>query len=273
MPYFPQINAQGVMVQRPYGAGHAYKTTVVELPCGITNVWGWRGMAVANCLDRPLGVFDISYSAITDAEVDVLHAFFVSMRGRWGEFSYLDPHGNLVPASENFADASWALQDVNRTPGQADPFGGAQATRITATGAGPLQCTVLPGGGASGFVLNASVWAKAASAGQQLTVAFLDSGNSVLSSTTRTLPNGLWVRAEHAATLTTNSPIRARMSGMTDVMLFGAQCVPAPGPGGYMKTPGKRGLYPKCRFDQDTFQPRYAGPNQNSLKLAIVEHN
>jgi hypothetical protein len=56
--------------------------------------------------------------------------------------------------------------------------------------------------------------------------------------------------------------------------VFGAQCVPSKGPGGYVKTPysfGGYGYYPTIRFDTDAFTVRQDGPGHNSLQLPIVE--
>ncbi|WP_321471161.1 hypothetical protein [uncultured Paludibaculum sp.] len=275
--YFPQINASGLITQRPYQAGLHFSTTTQVLPGGSQQAWGWRGMGLSNFPDRHLGQWDLNYSAITDAEVAVLLAFFTEMRGRLGEFTYLDPSGNLIPASEDFAAASWTKQTVSVGPEAADPFGGNRARLMTGTGENSMMwCTILPDGGAGGYVLNVSLWAKATTEGQQLMLSFIDSGFSIISSVVLPVPQ-TWTRIDHCATLASNSYVRVLIGGGgtwpgTGISMFGAQCVPMPGPGGYTRTPGNPGLHPKCRFDTDAFSPRYVGPNQISLKLPIVEY-
>lgn len=275
--YFPQINAAGLITQRPYQVGLHYSTSVVELPSGMRQRWGWRGMGLTNFPDRPLGQWELNYTAITEAETEVLRDFFTSMRGRFGEFTYLDPSGNLVPASEDFTAGSWTKQTLTVGSAVTDPFGGNRATTLTgASGNSMLWCTLLPEGDASGFVVNASLWVKAASPGQQLYLAFIDSSFGILDSVTRKVPQ-TWTRVDITTTLATDSYIRLLVGGGSTwqagqaINVFGVQSVPMGGPGGYMRTPGNPGLHAKCRFDTDTFSPRYLGPNQNQLKLPIVE--
>jgi hypothetical protein len=275
--YYPQING-GTITQVPYKVTQSYSTSVVELPCGLRNTWGWRGMGLTNFPTGPLGKWEVNHAAITDAEVDTLRDFFVQMKGRFGQFTYLDPAGNLVPDSEDYSAASWTKQTLSAGSATTDPYGGNRAIPLTGgSGNSMLWCTLLPDGDASGLVLNASVWVKAASAGQSLLLAFIDSGFNILDSATRPVPQ-TWTRIDVSTTLASDSYIRLLIGGGSTwqagqtIEVFGAQSVPMPGPGAYMKTPGGAGLHAKCRFDTDKFSPRYLGPNQIQLSLPIVEY-
>lgn len=263
--YFPQINSDGIMTQRPYKSSLSFNTSVAELACGKRLTWGWRAMGMDLLPNVPLGAFNLNYPAITDAEVEVLSAFFTTMRARWKSFIFLNPHGNLVRDSEDFSNAVAWTAALSGDPGQPDPFGGTRARQLTL---GTLTTTLLPLGEAAGIMLTGSVWVKGAP-GNVITISFSDG-----SSTASTLYGSQWVRIEHHRVITGSSAVAMTISASSvNVTLFGAQCVPGPGAGGYLRTPGFYGYHPKCRFDTDSFQPKYIAPNHISLVLPIMEHN
>lgn len=278
MTYFPQISASGVMVQRPYGQSVRFSTLVQDMPFGKRYSYSEWGGGLSRYPSGPLNRFELQYPSITDAEVAALQSFFTQAEGRLNEFTYLDPGGNLVNWSEDFTQTAWTKQSVTPGASVSDPFGGNRGMMVAGGGSnGMLFTTVLPNGGASGFVLCGSVWAKAQSPGQQLSIGFIDSGFGVISNTTWNLPQGSWVRVWNTATLATSSYIRLLIGGLatwgsTSIALFGAQVAPLPGPGAYRKTPGSEGLRAKCRFDTDDFEARSLGPNQNAVKLSVIEY-
>lgn len=277
MPYFPQINANGIVTQRPYKVSHEFNTLAVDMPSGPRLKYGFRGTGLTNFPTGALGRFDLNYPSITDTEVATLKSFFTQMEGKLNEFIFLDPGGNLVPNSENFADASWSLVGLGVTPGVSDPFGGTLASTLSSTGANSMMyATVLPAGGASGFVLTLSLWARAAWAGQQLSIGFIDSGFGVIGNRVWDLPQGRWQRISYTMTLATASYIRILVGGLgtwnnSPIDVFGVMCAPMPGPGGYAKSPANSGYRARCRFDTDEFSWRKIGPNQNTVTLPIRE--
>lgn len=265
--YFPQINAQGVMVQRPFATTHAFLTSAAESPSGRRYGYSWR--------DEPLGRWDLQYPAITEAEFATLETFFSQMEGRLGEFAFLDPGANLIRYSEDFSGATWERYDASQGGTGADPFGGSRARAVSSGGSnGMLASVVLPEGDAAGFVLCGSVWVRSPWA-STLSIGFIDSGFSVLGNRLWDLPAGAWTRIHHGMAIGTNSPIRLLIGGFatwaSSLELFGAQVAPLPGPGGYQKTPGNYGLRSKCRFDVDRLEARYVAPGQVSVRLKIAE--
>lgn len=258
--YFPQINAGGVMVQRPYQAALAHNSSISELPSGLRKRWGWRASGMTGFSSRALGRWELNYTAINDAELAVLRTFFDSMRGRLGEFTYIDPAGNLVPHSEDFNYTGWSGPGAGGAT--TDPFGG---TRARSVGAGTFSCVVLPAGGAGGFVFCVSAWIKASSS-TTATLSLTGAGSTVTQ-----LPAGVWIRASHAGAVGSGA-VSASLALAGGGVMFGAQVAPLPGPGGYSAAPGNPGLHPKCRFDIDKLMPRYVGPNQIELKLSVVEY-
>lgn len=268
MIYFPQLNAGGLLVQRPYTWQQHALTTNEDQPGGRRYARAWR--------TNPLGRWQLGYPHLTDGELATLEGFFGSIAGRFGTFTWLDPAGNLVQYSEDFAQAAWEKYTVTVGSAVTDPYGGSRATSCTGTSANSmLAAAVLPAGDASGFVLCGSVWVRAA-APQALSIGFIDSGFTVLGSTTWTLPAGQWLRISHRVTLATNSSIRLLIGGFNtwgtvSLDLFGPQVVPMPGPGAYARSPQQWGYHPNCRLDTDVLSVRHLGPNQNSVSLAIAE--
>jgi hypothetical protein len=274
--YFPQLTG-GLTTQRPYKVSHEFNTLVTDMPSGPRLKYAFRGAGLNNFPVGALGKFEVGFPGITDAEIETLKTFFTAQEGKLNEFIFLDPGGNLIPNSENFSDSSWTLVGLSSTPGVTDPFGGSLATTLSSGGSNSmLYATVLPLGGASGYVLTASLWARAGYAGQNLSIGFIDSAFGVLGNRTWALPQGKWTRIYHTITLATASYIRVLIGGLatwnsSPIDLFGVMCSPMPGPGGYAKSPANYGYRPRCRFDTDEFTWRKLGPNYNSVTLPIRE--
>jgi hypothetical protein len=275
--YFPPLNSRGMLVQRPYQTSHSYSTIREDMPMGRRYAFEQFGNGLARFPSEPLARFDLQYSSLTDDELAALEAFFDAMAGRFGPFTFLDPNGNLVAASENFSDASW--QSYSASPGSSasDPWGGARGTSVSSSGSNSMLATaVLPDGGAAGFVLCGSVWVLAPAA-QQLAIGFIDSSFTLLHSTTWNLPANSWTRIFDTHQLATASYIRLLIGGLgtwsgQTLRLFGAQCVPTLGPGAYAKTPGNYGLHPNCRFDTDALAINYQARNRTAVRAPIAEY-
>lgn len=235
--YFPQLQS-GIITQRPYTTEAAFLHATNDLDCGVRYSYSYR--------TNPLSKFTVNCPSITDAEVTTLENFFNSMNGRYGQFAFLDPVGNLVPNSESFSGGAY------------DPYQGNRAGY-----ASYLSAQVLPSDG-YGITLCTSVWVQAY-AGAVFNIGFTGSTGNV------TVSSGRWTRIWWSGTVQTSGAVYATVSGPGCTM-FGFQCVPLPGPGAYAKTPGSGyGYHPNCRFDTDDFVVRYVGPNQNSVTLPIVE--
>ncbi len=276
--YYPQL-PNGIITQKPYTSGVSFSTILQEVESGRPYSFPQIGAGLTNFPTNPLGKFSLNYPLITDAEIATLLTFFRdTAEGRLNEFIFLDPGGNLVPFSEDFSNASWTRTSVSVGAAQIDPFGGALAVILTATSSdSKMSAIVVPAGGASGFILTASIWVRAASAGQSLQLGFTDSGFSVIGSQIFALPQNIWTRIVYSITLATSSSIRVQVGGSstwngTTINTFGAQCVASPGPGAYRKTPGSDGLHAKCRFDVDEFEYKQSGINQNALVLPVSEY-
>ena len=267
--YYPQIGS-GIITALPYQRSAAFDTIRNELPSG-------QIFARSN-LSNELGVWSVVHQALSNSDLETLRTFFAGRHGRALSFIFLDPSGNLVPFSEDFADASWSNQQATIGAAVTDPEGGNLATSVASTGSdAKLWTTILPDGDASGYILCGSVWARATGSSQQLHIAFLDSGPLIIGGTTFDLPQNQWVRIQHTITLATATSIGFQIGGLgtwasgETIQLFGAQAVPMPGPGEYSKSPGNSGLHNNCRFGSDEWSPEYVSAGINRIQIEIEE--
>jgi hypothetical protein len=267
--YFPQLLSGGVSTAMPYESMLEYRTITDELENGKRYAYKWR--------DNPLGKFKVNLSLLTDTEAANVRSFLLSVEGRLQSFIFLDPGGNLVGYSDLLSDSSWTKTSVTVGSAVADPFGGSLATSCLATsGDSKMVASVLPAGNASGFVLCASAWVRATGSGQTLRIGFQDSTATLLGSTTWTLPQNQWIRIFHSITLGTNNPVSIIIGGgstwnSSTIQFFSLQCVPLPGPGPRLLTPGADALRPKCRLGSDDSTINYLGVNQQSTTILIEE--
>jgi hypothetical protein len=274
--YFPQLAADGHIVERGATFGDTFDTLKTDGSVAQRTAWARIGAGLDNFPTEPLGRWTLPYAQLTDAERTVLEDFFRARRGRYESFSLLDPFGNLVPRSEDFAHASWEKNSTTPGAAVADPRGGTRAVSVGSSGSNAnLVSTIIPDGDASGFVVCGSVWVKAPAA-QTLSIGFVDSGFSVLGNRIWDLPAGSWRRIWCTTTLATNAYIRLLIGGFSTwggqtLALFGAQSVPLAGPAAYVRTPGRAGLRRKVRFDQDALELRTLGPNQHATTITLVE--
>lgn len=283
MAFFPQINSNLIITQLPYETGASFETLVEDSPGGARFSFPRRAVNLDHHLTKPLGRFLLSYSNITDSEIATLQAFFESVKGRYGSFSFLDPGGNLIQYSETFSHASWDKTAGPVTVGAAvqDPFRGNRATSLVGGGGDSRILSVIgpATGGINGYRVCVSVWVNARDPGTSLQIGVVDSTFSQVSATTHALPLERWVRISHVATLWNANSFRMIVGGNSTwtggrlIYMFGAQASPTKGENGYTASPTNYGYYANCRFDTDSFIVDRLGPNSNSLSLPVVEFN
>ena len=223
---------------------------------------------------NPLSRWQLQYPQLITAELATLTAFFDAQRGRRGEWTWLDPSGNLCPYSDDFTNSAWERYGTTPAAAATDPFGGTRAVVVTGSTNGMLATIVLPEGLGSGILLCGSVWVHA-TAPQSLVIGFIDSAFTLLASRTWDLRAG-WQRIHCNVTLATASYIRLLIGGLntwagSTLRLFGARCAPLAGPGEYVRSPGNYGLH-RARFDSDAITVTYTGPGLYSASVNIASY-
>lgn len=268
MSYYPQLPG-GIRTQLPSSAGMMFDNFTQDSPTD-------KRYSFAN-IATPVGRWGMNYTNITDAELATLETYFNDRIGRLKPFTFLDPHGNLVPSSENFLDGSWTYTSASPSgPGSTDPYGGNSASAVlsSSTSVSKMAATVLPDGNASGITLCASAFAKINTTGSRnIVIGFSDSGVGVVANTQYSLTNS-WRRITCKVTLTTNGVISVFLGPWDTgvlISLFGFQVSPMPGPGAYTKSPDNFGLHRKCYFASDAFPAVLKQYGSNQVSLGIVE--
>lgn len=267
--FFPQSNSNYVLTQLPYESGSSYETIIADVESGPRFTFPRRASGLSGFPTKPLFSGSINFTNITDDEVAILKTFFNSQKGRYGSFALTDPNGNLFQYSEAFNQSYWGGGPAQ---GQPDPYGHSLGTTSAA-----LTGIIFPigQGPTSSMVLNVSLYCYATASSQSITITIVSSGGTF--SHTFQLPTSRWFRADFNALVSGSGvDVTGGFSSFTGHM-FGAQCSPLKGPGGYIYSNGPNsqgyGYRRYCRFDVDDFDLAMLGPNQNSLRLPIVEMN
>lgn len=267
--YFPQINGNLILTQLPYNWGFDFATINQEVETGMRFSFPTREAGLTGFPTTPLSKFGVNFSRISDAEVNTLYSFFLSMRGRWGEFRFLDPGGNLLKFSEDFNNVYWS-KTLSVGAAVTDPF---KATRAKALTSGIMLGVVGPSdGGMNGLVLCSSVWVKSASGTALATVGLKD--NTTLTIYAKTYVIGTtWQRISFNLVLPTNNQFLFYLQLVGSCNVFGAQVSPMKGEGAYVEVPGNYGYHQHVRFDTDSFTVQAVGPNENQVTLPLEEFN
>lgn len=273
--YFPQI--AGVTTSLPYARALTFNTRVTD------NQAAGKRFASSRAAN-PIRQFGVFVDAIEAAGRDELEAFFDAMKGRLGEFQFLDPSGNLIQRSEDFSHASWTKTNVTVGAAQTDPNGGSKAYRLTGSASDSLIRTVfLPDGDAltvtNGDALwfTASVWLKAVSTPQSLLIGFRDASSVVFSATVALSTS--WQRFKLSWQAGTDDALSVQFGGSSTwgntvaIDFYGPQVAPLLDRGGYHPTPAGYGLHPKVRFDTDVFPDQGIEPGVSRLELPLVTYS
>ena len=248
MPVFPQ------MMLYPVTRQLSLRTVVNQLADGSTVVFGDSDASLRN--------WELQANGLTAAEWNAIENFYNSVSGQWQSFTFLDPAGNLLANSEDFAASSWTNGPlIQLSANVADPFGTTRATRAVNTGQAAqtiAQTLSVPGD----FHYALSVWAR----GSSLTL--------TAGSATRAFSgNSNWRRISFSVSLGQNSntvTFGAQLSPGVSVDLFGMQVDAQAAASDYKKTGTAGGVYANARFAMDAFTVRAQGTDVYDATIRIV---
>jgi hypothetical protein len=264
---FPAINALGVRAQYPNGVTFEHLTNATNLAPGPRVAFAWR--------PEPLGRYTLKLTNLTDAEVATLEAFFISQQGRYGQFAFIDPTGNLLQYSEDFTQSCWT-KACTVGAATADPFGGTAATVLAAnSGNSSVQQAVVIDPEVSGSQACFSVYLMAVTAAGAFNIYATDGATTV--NVPCSLTTTAWTRVSLPWTFGASGAVtvgiggNSSWTGASQVAVYGPMLSMTPGAAPYLKTPGFAALRPFCRFDQDALEIQYKGPNQSDLTLKVAE--
>lgn len=203
-------------------------------------------------------------------EAEAIEALYRVVQGPLGTFTFLEPAGNLLARSEEFAAPEWTKDPLITTmAGIGDPFGTERAIRVTNTSgaaAGGIKQTLgVPGN----FRYAMSVWARAAG-GLAVTLEAAAAGGQASRKFALTASwQRLWFPVALALAAESVS-FRVRLDAATSVDLFGMQVEAQPGMGTYQKTGAQGGVHPRARFAADGLLVRAQGNDVHDAVVQIV---
>ena len=254
---FPQL-ATGSVAQFP-ARKHVLQRTAANMS---------PGGSVVKMADPEAGgcSWDLSYTGLTDAEIEAFETLFQDCEGRLRDFLFLDPLGNLLNWTEDFSKPVWqtGMQVIG---GQEDPAGGTGAARVTNAAQAVQSITqTVDAPGTYRYTFSVSVRSlSAATVGLRLQNA---TGSVAV---TRPVSNE-WQRITVSGELQGGDDIAIAIEipGAGAVDFYGPQLEPQSDASGYRQTTDSSGVY-RARFDQDEFQQVTHGPDDHSLRLRVRE--
>lgn len=260
MLFYPQL-LTGAVCQYPVTRKNNRRTLTNILADGTTIRMADTGAASVN--------WELGYSNLTTTEAAGLQDLFTASFGEWGSFTFLDPTDNLLNWSEDLTHTVWAADPLLALgAGLTDPFGGTAATRLTnasQTTQQLAQSLAAPGWYQYCF----SVYVRS----DQPTQVELFASNGGESAQTDLLVGAEWQRAVYSFQLASIVPtiaVGVRLPAGASVSVFGLQLDAQLGPGSYMKSRDRAGLYPKTRFQGGTLRPTATGLNQFACAVTLV---
>jgi len=260
MPHYPQLNT-GVLAQYPHRK--------VLLTRTVQNLA--MGGNVIKLADSAGGqtAWDLHYGGLATAELAALESLFAASEGRLGTFTFLDPSGNLLAWSEDFAASAWTKGPLLQLSGGiSDPVGGTSAFRVTNPGVA-AQSLSQPVAGPGTHRYCFSIWARSSLAGAVTLRSFTASAGQAEAASV----GPVWRRILTSGSVGINEePVSfgVEVAPGTTVDLFGAQVEGQIQPSAYRRTQGFGGVYPKARFDQDRLDVVTEGDNEHAVVVRIV---
>jgi hypothetical protein len=265
---FPVIHGNGGRAQYPNAVTFEHLTNQANLHCNAHIAYGWR--------TEPLARYTLNLKNLTDAEVSTLETFFASQNGRFGQFAYIDPTGNLLQYSDDYTQAPWT-KACTVGASLADPAGGTAATVLSGDGSGNSSLTqvVTIDPTVTGSLACFSVYLKAVTAAGAFNVYLTDGTTTTNQACVLTL--GSWTRVSVPWTFGTPGNVTVGVGGSSSwtgtnqIAVFGPMLSMTAGAAPYLRTPGFAALRIYCRFDQDALDIEYKDLGQTNVTVKIAE--
>ncbi|MBX9601731.1 MAG: hypothetical protein K2X35_12025 [Bryobacteraceae bacterium] len=213
--------------------------------------------------------WELPLRGLTGEEWGAIETLFRSVRGRLKTFTFLDPLGNLLSSSEDFASAYWTRDPLSQvTAGLSDAIGGTAASRITNTGQaaqGIRQRLAAP----AAFHYCFSLFARS------------DGGSRVwIGCRSGTAENGRWMETSsvwrrcywsgRAGVSGDEVDFEARLDPGGSVVIWGAQVEAQAEPSAYQRTADRGGVYSQTRFASDSLSMRSARAGEHEARLRLI---
>jgi hypothetical protein len=208
-------------------------------------------------------------TGLSDSERASIEQLFVDCAGSLHPFTFVEPSVNLLAYSDALSLGNWVVSPgLVLAQGQGDPTGGVSATLLSNPTAGPLVVSqVIPA--PSWYAYVGSLYCYSATP----TVLTIDLGPIADLATREFAPNAQWQRvAVPVRSQSTEEAIdfRITVAPLSEVLLFGAQVELGQAPSVYKANGAETGLYPNCRFQNDSIAWEATGINSHTVDLSLL---
>lgn len=124
--FYPQLTS-GALAHYPIQKIRSARTIKNVLPDG--------SMILFSDPDGAQLVWELSYTELSDQDVQALQRHFAACVGPYHAFTFIDPTDNMLVSSSDMAAAPWLAGSlIQMTTGATDPAGGTGAFALTNTG-------------------------------------------------------------------------------------------------------------------------------------------
>jgi hypothetical protein len=258
MPTYPQLGS-GALSQFPVQKIQRARTVVNQAADGSTIK-----------LADPLGAiteWDLTYADLSDAEASALLAFHAAVEGTLIGFTFLDPAGNLLAASDDLTQAAWQKDPLlTLTASVSDPQGGTLAWRLSNSGGAQQSLAqTLEAPGEYLYCLSAFVRAATASS-VGLTIGSQSTERAVTSEWTRIA----WTSNGDAQATSVRFAIEIGAGAAVEV--YGLQVEPQAAASGY-KASVRGGVYEGAHLGDDVLTITTTDVDRHSCKVKVVYAN
>jgi hypothetical protein len=258
MPTYPQLGS-GALSQFPVQKIQRARTVINQAADGSTIK-----------LADPLGAiteWDLSYTDLSDAEASALLAFYVAVEGTLTGFTFLDPAGNLLAASDDLTQAAWQKDPLlSLTASVSDPQGGTLAWRLTNSGGAEQalgQTLEAPGE----YLYCLSAYVRATTAGSV--------GMTIDSQATQRAVTSNWTRiawTSNGDPQATSVRFTIQVGAGAAVEVYGLQAEAQTAASGY-KASVRGGVYEDAHLGDDVITITSTDVDRHSCKVKVVYAN
>jgi hypothetical protein len=131
--FFPQLTS-GALAQFPIRKVRLARTVKNVLPDGSMILYSDPNGAQL--------LWQLSYTELSDIDVQALQAHFSACVGPFHAFTFIDPTDNMLVSSSDMTASPWQIASlIQVTTGAADPTGGTAAFTVSNTGQANQQIT------------------------------------------------------------------------------------------------------------------------------------
>ena len=257
--FYPQLTS-GALAQFPIRKIRLARTVKNILPDGSMILYSDPGGAQL--------LWQLSYTELSDIDVQALQAHFTACVGPFHAFTFIDPTDNMLISSSDITAVPWQVASlIHITSGAPDPTGGTGAFTVSNTGQANqaiTQVLQVP----SGYQYCFSIYAASTNPSP---ITMIRQGSVAQDQTDVSIgPN--WTRIVSSGTLSDSGigfTIGVSLAPGQQVQLYGPQLEAQIVPSRYRPTAQAAGVYASAHWGIDQLAFTAEAPNLSSTAFSI----